>query len=334
MALPVLEAARRRWPEVPLVVSARSQMAPLLERVSDVFIPHGSGLGPVGLARVARRLAAHAPDLALVLPRSFETALCVRWAGIPQRCGLRGQGRSLLLTHPVEEPPGQPRGALEGRAKEFAAPSQDGWWQVLATAAGGPIPGPDDPARRPRWVPRADDAARAATWRAGRSVGGPWAVLAPGAAFGASKLWEPAAWAALAAGLRVRGIEPILAHAPGEEHLGRAIAGAAGGTMPVATLDLCALAALIEGAAVFVGTDAGPRWLAAAVGTPAVCLMGPNDPRLTDLPLGAAHEVLRRQIECSPCLAKRCGEGHHDCMAGIRAEQVLAAVDRVQEAAR
>ena len=62
-------------------------------------------------------------------------------------------------------------------------------------------------------------------------------------------------------------------------------------------------------------------------------IMGPNIPELTATSLELA-EVVRIDLECSPCMERTCPLGHHRCMTGIEPARVVAAAHRVLERAR
>jgi len=62
--------------------------------------------------------------------------------------------------------------------------------------------------------------------------------------------------------------------------------------------------------------------IAAAAGTPVLALFGPTDPRRTG-PLGPGR-VLRRDLPCSPCLARRCRiPEQYRCMRELGVAEVL-----------
>ncbi len=86
------------------------------------------------------------------------------------------------------------------------------------------------------------------------------------------------------------------------------------------------LAALYKKADVLISTDTGPMHIAAAVGTPVVALFGPTASWRTG-PFGDYHEVLRGEIECSPCLKRECDS--LDCMTKITVEQVIKASEKI-----
>ena len=89
---------------------------------------------------------------------------------------------------------------------------------------------------------------------------------------------------------------------------------------------LITLAALYEKTDFVVSTDTGPMHIAAAVGTPVVALFGPTAPWRTG-PFGSGHQIIRVELECSPCFKRRCKKV--DCMAQISVEQVLAALEKL-----
>lgn len=86
------------------------------------------------------------------------------------------------------------------------------------------------------------------------------------------------------------------------------------------------LAAFYEKTDFLVSTDTGPMHVAAAVGTPVVALFGPTAPWRTG-PFGNGHQIVRAQIDCSPCFKRACETV--DCMKQITVEQILKSVETV-----
>ena len=60
--------------------------------------------------------------------------------------------------------------------------------------------------------------------------------------------------------------------------------------------------------------------IAAALGRPLVTMYGPTNPVRTG-PYGRADTVLRLDIPCSPCYARRCS--HQSCLQWLGIEPVL-----------
>jgi len=117
----------------------------------------------------------------------------------------------------------------------------------------------------------------------------PLALLTPGAGWGA-KRWPPERYAAVAKGLKDRGMFVVVNAAPGEESLAVPIA-AGGAALPVSAT-LPQLIALSRRVALCVGGDTGPLHLASALGRPVVGIYGPTDPRRNG-PYNIRARVLR-----------------------------------------
>jgi len=115
------------------------------------------------------------------------------------------------------------------------------------------------------------------------------ALIAPGAGWGA-KRWPPERYAAVAKGLKDRGMQVLVNAAPGEEALAAPVT-ADGAAIPV-TATLLQLIALTRHIALCVGGDTGPLHLASALGRPVVGIYGPTDPSRNG-PYGTRARVLR-----------------------------------------
>jgi 3-deoxy-D-manno-octulosonic-acid transferase/heptosyltransferase-1 len=86
------------------------------------------------------------------------------------------------------------------------------------------------------------------------------------------------------------------------------------------------LAALYEKADAVISTDTGPMHLAAAVGTTVVALFGPTAPWRTG-PFGSGHQVVRADLECSPCFKRQCET--KACMKQISVGAVMDGVGKI-----
>jgi len=308
MAIPTLRALRAAWPAAELWCLG-PWVPPLLE--AEPGIDHRLAVPRGGSARRAlvRQLRRASLDLALLLPNSFGSALLAWRAGARARVGYAGDGRSCLLTHRVPPPP--------DRVHQVAA-----YLALLAPLGLRPAVTPPTLTVAP---PRRAEARRLlATLEAepGRRVVG----IQLGAALGPSKLWPPDRVAALATGLGQEGVTVLLLGGPDAAPLLTAVERAMPGPVrSVVGRDHPALLpALLAELAVLVTSDSGPAHVAAAVGTPAVVLFGPTDPRL-GAPLGSGHAVFWARPPCAPCYRPRCPIDHR-CMTGIAVAEVLDAV--------
>jgi ADP-heptose:LPS heptosyltransferase len=111
----------------------------------------------------------------------------------------------------------------------------------------------------------------------------------------------PSAWAEVLRALRGRTTLPVtLLLGPAEAERGgwEALAGAADRVR--ACENLKDFLAVLAGARLFLGNDAGATHLAAALGIPSVAVFGPSDPALWR-PMGPRVRVVRTAAPCAPC---------------------------------
>jgi heptosyltransferase-2 len=277
-----------------------------------------SGRSLRGLSGLASELRGERFDLAVIFPASFRSALACFLAGIPRRVGYRRNLRGLLLTDAVDyEVEG-------GRRRPIPMPRL---YARLCARAGAPE---GDGRPRLHVTPQCEE--RAAEFRraAGIGEGEPLVGINPGASFGASKLWPPARFAAVADAIAAKhGVRALILVGPGEEPIAEEILARAR-TRPIfdpslrVGLDL--LKPVVRDLKLLVTTDTGPRHYAVAFGVPAVVVMGPTHPGHTAMNLERT-EVVRHDVPCGPCHLKACPIDHR-CMEGITAAEVL---DRIAE---
>ena len=96
-------------------------------------------------------------------------------------------------------------------------------------------------------------------------------------------------------------------------------------------LSLAQAAALLSRSDVCLGNDSGMAHLAAALGVRTVALFGPSDPRRW-APRGNNVTLLRRALECSPCLEpvmKSCP--HRACLTELQPREVISTLAHLPE---
>ncbi len=324
MATGAFERLRRGFPEARIVLGARPHLRRLLSGTDwfDDFLPTPPARGLRGLWAQVREVRALGCELAVVLPNSPETGLVPFLARVPRRLGYR-QGRPGLMNLGLTAP--RNRGLFERRGPRRVPEPMTDYYAKLLDLLG--IPRVD---RETLLGVTDDERAAIEAWRAERGLRDRRLVLlTAGAAYGASKLWEPDKFAELA-----RRIEKIPGHAavflagPAEVEMAESLATAAdcvAATQPV--LPLNELKALVEASVAMVTTDTGPRHISVALEKPTVCLIGPTDPRYTNYSLDRTT-LIRKDLECSPCQRKVCPLGHQDCMKSITVEEVELALRR------
>jgi heptosyltransferase-2 len=261
--------------------------------------------------RLGRSLAQESYDQAIVLPKTFKSALVPFFARIPLRTGYIGELRHWILNDARK----LDRMRLPQMVQQYAALGQP-----RGEALKLPLP-----ALRLR----VDETARRALLdRLGLDRSRPAAALCPGAEYGPSKRWPARHFAELAQGLAARGCQVWLIGSQKDREIAAEIERSAGGvcrnlcgdTTLAEAIDLLASAALV------VSNDSGLMHVAAALGRPMIALYGSTSPDFTP-PLSSTAKILKLDLPCSPCFERVCPLGHHNCMEQLAPDRVLAAVD-------
>lgn len=308
MATPALKALRAALPQGAQVTAAvRHGLKALLRGHPDVdelvtIEPRGL-LGPW---RAGTALAATRPDVVLVLPGSFRTALAARLAGPARRVGYARDGRGWLLSDAITPP------------DRHTPVSTVDWYRGLI-GSGGP--------HATELVVTDEDRQAAASVMA--EMPPAYVLLVPGANR-QDKRWPADRFAAVANALHERhGWTAVIAGAPTERALTAAVADGCDG--PVIDLagrggTLGALKSIAGTAEVVITNDTGPRHIAIALDTPVVSLFGPTDHRWTLMEHAHERRLLAEPFLPSELTADRCPEGCR--IDRIAVHDVLRAVER------
>jgi len=245
-------------------------------------------------------------DEAIILPRSFKSALVPFLAGIPRRVGMIGEMRYGLIN--VALPAASANRRTVDEFVRFAGASD------LA----------ED--ERPRL--RAGHEATASIARLDLHNDRKLVVLCPGAEYGPAKRWPAYHFAGLAGLLAQRGIASIIVGGAKERALGQEItAGLEPGLVHDLTgqTTLAEVIGLLARADVVVSNDSGLMHIAAALDRPLIALFGSSSPERTP-PLSPHAHILSTDISCRPCFKRDCPLGHTDCLVKLDVARVAAAV--------
>jgi len=144
-----------------------------------------------------------------------------------------------------------------------------------------------------------------------------------------TKTWPVSEAAILARELLVAGWEVLLVDGPGEERVRATLRSLVPRLAALPRCDVRGLVASLAPLAALVGTDSGPRHVAAALGLATFAWFGPTHPD-TWQPPGERHGFWRTPLPCAGCDRTRCP--HWNCMPGLpptlAAERVLAHLAR------
>jgi heptosyltransferase II len=315
----VVRLLKARFPEAPVDMLATSNVAPLAAylpgvREAVIFDLPRKRLALLKHRALAARLRAGGYGRALVMPRTWKSALAPYLAGIPERIGFFGELRFALLNDIRGGEKALPR--MVDRCAALALP------KGVAAAA---LPRPQ--------IVVADAEIHQFRQRLGLADAGRKAIaLAPGAV-GPAKRWSY--YAEAAKSLTDQGFSVWVTGGPGERDAAAAIVA----ENPAYIKDLTgtdlrqAILALAAADAVL-SNDSGLLHVAAAIGTPTVGIFGPTSPWHW-APLNPIAEVIETttQVDCRPCHKPVCRYGHHRCMRDIDPARVVEAVRRAMATA-
>ena len=78
----------------------------------------------------------------------------------------------------------------------------------------------------------------------------------------------------------------------------------------------------------FITGDSGPMHLAAAFQVPTVTIFGPTKDKETSQWMNENSLIVKKNLECQPCMKRSCPLKHHNCMKLVEASDVLAAIKK------
>jgi len=304
---------KQRFPDCEIDVVAPPWSLPVLKRMPEVRsgialpVEHGR-FGLRARYRLGRSLRTKAYTHAIVLPRSWKSALLPWFAGVPARTGYRGELRYGLLNDIRR----LDRAMLRQTVQRYVALGFDA---APATAPAVPLPVLETSRRNSERL----------IGTLGLELSRPVVCLMPGAEYGPAKQWPVGYYAQLAAKLAGSGFSIWVLGSAKESALGENITqalGAAGRnlcgrTELVDVVDLLAMATQV------VTNDSGLMHIAAAVGARLNVIYGSSTPDYTP-PLAdtASLNIFYQALTCSPCFRRVCPLGHTNCLNGIDVESV------------
>ncbi|MDH4215768.1 MAG: lipopolysaccharide heptosyltransferase II [Gallionella sp.] len=308
---PMLMRLGQRHPGCHIDVLAPPWTAALLRAMPEIHetiinpFPHGA-LQLGARYRLGKQLRAARYDQAIVLPNSWKSALVPYFADIPLRTGFIGESRHILLND-------------KRRLDKQQLPLMVERFAQLAEDKQKEIP-------RPLTNPKLSigEAQRNATLhKLNLSLDKPVAVFCPGAEYGPAKRWPAAYYADIAARLRQHGYAVWLVGSGKDQPVADEINRLAGEHCInlCGRTDLTDALALLACANLVISNDSGLMHLAAALERPMLALFGSSSPQFTP-PLSAQAQVVKLDIECSPCFKRECPLGHFNCMMQLTPDLV------------
>jgi heptosyltransferase-2 len=312
MSQSLLIQLKKTQKEMNLDVLAPEWAIPLLKRMPEVRnvislpVRHGELALKKRLA-VAKKLKGKYGH-AIVLPRSFKSALVPYFANIEKRTGYLGELRYGLLNdiRPHDKKLA-PKTILQ--FKKLGLERQDALADFII----------DKP-----YLKISDKKVQDSLLKFGLDTKKNVVALMPGAEFGPSKRWPPLKFARLATKLNQMGISIWLFGSINDIEIGKEICKAS--DAPI--VDLCGKTTLDEAIDLIscidlaITNDTGLMHIAAATGRPLISIYGATSPTLYP-PITKNAEIMYNGIECSPCMQRLCRYGHYKCLTEINTDEVF-----------
>lgn len=311
MAQSLFITLKQRYPDCEIDVLAPAWSQALLARMPEVRaaieMPLGHGeFGFSARRRLGIELRANRYDQAIVLPRSWKSALVPFFARIPQRTGYRGEFRYGLLN--------------DIRPLDKSVLTQTVQRQVaLGLAPDATLPPViPQPTLRMEGVQR-DWLLRVLNLYTDRPI----VALLPGAEYGPAKRWPVEYYAWLARRLVKDGHAIWVFGSEKEKPLGEIIVNGLGAE----AVNLCGRTRLVDAsdllslAQVAVTNDSGLMHVTAAMGVRVIAIYGSSSPDYTP-PLTDKADIVYLRLECSPCFQRECPLGHTNCLKQITVEDI------------
>ena len=321
LTTPAIRAVRMAFPDARISLLVKPWVADIFREnpdINEIILYEKKHAGLFGRLKLAKLLRARGFDTAILLQNAFDAAFIAWLARIPERIGYDRDWRRLFLTKAVpvkKDPPKRHQVYYYLDLLEEAL-------QISHEEA--------DP-----FINLSRDEMNNAVTLLSESLDlksrPPVIGINPGAAYGSAKRWMPERFT----GLINRIINEldgrvVLFGSGSEVEISRLITSSL--SVPPSTLmnmagrtSLRQLASLIAECDVFITNDSGPMHMAAALLTPVVAIFGSTDKAET-CPFGDGHQIICKDLKCSPCLKRECPEGHLKCLKDITTEDVFEAL--------
>ncbi|MFT2110221.1 lipopolysaccharide heptosyltransferase II [Marinomonas sp. 2405UD68-3] len=313
MAQSVFSRIKQDDPTAIIDVIGPAWSAPILARMIEVrkSITLETGHGEWGIKTrrtLGKTLQSERYDKAIVLPRSWKSALVPFFANIPQRVGFHGEQRFVLLTERRK----LDKSVLNQTVKRFTSLGVE---QDKAY--------PPEPIIHPQLsVDKNNQQTLLSSLNLSKDK--PAIALMAGAEFGPSKQWPLQHFHDVAKHFIEKGYQIWVLGGPKDKEdgdkiidgLGEFAFNLCGQTKLVDAIDLLAYADQA------ISNDSGLMHVAAAVGTHVHGIYGSTSEAFTP-PLTDKKTIHNLHLDCSPCFKRHCPLGHTDCQNNLKPIKII-----------
>jgi heptosyltransferase-2 len=155
----------------------------------------------------------------------------------------------------------------------------------------------------------------------------------PGSSYGTARCWYPEEFAKVATALSSK-YDILIFGGPGEKDIAADIEKflIAKGITNYKNLAGNTIQELINRISIldlFITGDSGPMHVAASFQIPTVAIFGPTNDNETSQWMNDNSVVVKKNLDCQPCIKRTCPLKHHNCMKLIKAQEVIDSIPLV-----
>ncbi len=318
MTIPACRQLRRIFPSAHITLLTRSWAQGIFEDadfINEILIFEKSASKTGDVFGQAGMIKNKNFDLAVLFPNSFESALVAKLGVIPHRFGYAKDARSLLLTDSIKIPEWKNQ-----RHEVF-------YYLNLITEIEKKLLGTatvsfDQPKTDLRVSETRKLDARKILKANGVDLSRKTIALGVGSTNSRAKRWQTESYAELNDKFQTElNANVVLVGAENELDVAQAVSDKSSVKPIILTgkTNLAEAVAILSAVDLLVANDMGLAHVAPAVGTKTLVIFGPTN-ELTTKPIGA--EIIRKNVECAPCLLRDCPIDHR-CLTRISAREVF-----------
>ncbi len=314
MQIPALRELRRVFPESHITLVTRPWAQGIFEDADfiDEILTFEKGDSIFKQAKLWREKKF---DAAILFTNSFKTALVAKLGGAKKRFGYATQRRGILLSDSFPVP-----GWKNSRHEIY-------YYLNIVKEAERKLSGASKVCEQnPQFQLSVSDirkkSAQLLLKNNGVDLTKKLFVFCPGSTNSRAKRWQTNSYAELNDKIQNNLNANVILIGSQDEFDVSAEVAEKSKTKPIVLTGKTSLAevtAILSVCDLLVSNDTGPAHISAALGTKTIALFGPTNP-LTTSPLNA--EIIRKDVECSPCMLRDCPIDHR-CMTQISAEEVF-----------
>ncbi len=325
MTIPAMRQLRRIFPNANISLHTRSWAKGIFQDADfvDNILSFEEGSNSLQtMSEQARVWRANKFDLAVLFTNSFQTALLSKLGRAKKRFGYRNEGRSFLLTDPIEKPEWKSEKHEVYYYLNLVGEIESDYLGSRRSATVSPDVSLNVSDQRRR-------DARDILAAAGVDLSRKTIALGVGSTNSLAKRWGARNYAGLNDLLRSElNSNIVLIGSAGETDVSNVVLDHSRRKPIILTgkTTLAEITAILAEIDMLVSNDMGLAHVAAAVGTKTITIFGPTNPGTTR-PWNS-EIVVREDVECAPCMLRDCPIDHR-CMTWITPQSVFEKISNL-----